>query len=70
MTTANEAARLKGRRLLEELWLIKNNGTQNINKKSQIMSEQKMALSEAGGKAIILVILGQDGRYWGIINTN
>ena len=60
MTTANEAARLKGRRLLEELWLIKNNGTQNINKKSQIMSEQKMALSEAGGKAIILVILGQD----------
>ena len=70
MTTANEAARLKGRRLLEELWLIKNNGTQNINKKSQIMSEQKMALSEAGGKAIILVILGQDGKYWGIINTN
>ena len=60
MTTANEAARLKGRRLLEELWLIKNNGTQNINKKSQIMSEQKMALSEAGGKAIILVILDQD----------
>mgnify|MGYP007086850480 CR=1 FL=1 len=70
MTTANEAARLKGRRLLEELWLIKNNGTQNINKKSQIMSEQKMALSEAGGKAIILVILGQDGKYWGIINNN
>jgi len=27
------------------------------------MSEQKMALSEAGGKAIILVILGQDGKY-------